>query len=42
MIKLNDRLQIIAERLKDEKTMADIGTMVFCQYFYYRVDSVIG
>ena len=26
MIKLNDRLQIIAERLKDEKTMADIGT----------------
>lgn len=26
MIKLNDRLQIIAERLKNEKTMADIGT----------------
>lgn len=26
MIKLSDRLQIIAERLKSEKTMADIGT----------------
>lgn len=26
MIKLNDRLQVIAERLKNEKTMADIGT----------------
>lgn len=26
MIKLNDRLQIIADRLKNEKTMADIGT----------------
>ena len=29
MIKLNDRLQIIAERLKDEKTMADIGPWFF-------------
>ena len=43
MIKLNDRLQIIAEQLKHEKTMADIGTdHGFCQYFYYKVDSVIG
>ena len=40
MIKLNDRLQIIAERLKDEPISEP--TMVFCQYFYYRVDSVIG
>lgn len=26
MIKLNDRLQMIADRLQNEKTMADIGT----------------